>query len=130
MERIRILLIEDNPGDARLIKEMLSEDNSYIFDLEWKENLQEGLKRLEKGDIDVILQDLMLPDSLGGYYTFKKVHAQSRGIPIIVMTSFDDESFAISTVLIGARDYLIKGKVDKNKLVSTIRNALENKQKD
>jgi len=130
MEKIKILLIEDNPGDARLIKEMLAEDNSIIFDLEWKENLTDGLKRLGEGGIDVILQDLMLPDSLGGYYTFKKVHAQSPGIPIIVMTSFDDESFAISTGLIGARDYLVKGKVDKNKLVSTIRNALENKRKD
>jgi len=130
MERIKILLIEDNPGDARLIKEMLADDNTNLFDLEWKENLTDGLKRLGEGGIDVILQDLMLPDSIGGYYTFKKVNAQSQGIPIIVMTSFEDESFASNTVLIGASDYLVKGKVDKNKLVSTIRNALENKQKD
>lgn len=85
MERIKILLIEDNPGDAKLIKEMLAEDNANIFDLEWKENLSDGLKRLGEGGFDVVLQDLMLPDSLGGYYTFKKVHAQSPGIPIIVM---------------------------------------------
>ncbi len=127
MERIKVLLIEDNPGDARLIKEMLVEEKGIIFDMEWKTNLSEGLKRLADGNIDVILLDLMLPDSIGGFYTFSKTQAQAPQIPIVVMTGFDDESFAISTVRMGAQDYLIKGKVDSNLLVRTIRYAIARK---
>jgi len=65
MEHIRVLLIEDNPGDARLIKEMLAEEKSVLFDLEWKDTLSKGLERLAQGEIDVILLDLSLPDSTG-----------------------------------------------------------------
>ena len=127
MERIKVLLIEDNPGDARLIKEMLVEEKGIIFDLEWKSNLSDGLKRLDDGGIDIILLDLMLPDSIGGFYTFSKTQAQAPQIPIVVMTGFDDESFAISTVRMGAQDYLIKGKVDSSLLVRTIRYAIARK---
>lgn len=123
MERIRVLLIEDNPGDARLIKEMLSEERD--ISLEWKDNLQDGLKRLAEGGIDMVLLDMMMPDSFGGYYTFTRVQAQVPEIPIVVMTGFDDESFAISLMRIGARNYLIKGKVDSNQLVRIIHNTTE-----
>src|SRR5574341_2677358 len=125
MERIRVLLIEDNPGDARLIKEMLSEEKD--ISLEWKDNLQDGLKRLAEGGIDIVLLDLMMPDSIGGHYTFTKVQAQAPGIPIVVMTGFADESFAISLVRMGAQDYLIKGQTDRNLLARDIRYAIERK---
>ncbi len=128
MEHIKILLIEDNPGDARLVEEMLAEDKSISFELEWKNNLSEGLKRLAEGGFDIVLLDLMMPDSIGGFYTFSKTQAQASGIPIVVMTGFEDESFAISLVRIGAQDYLIKGKVDSNLLVRTIRYATERKK--
>ncbi len=123
MERIRVLLIEDNPGDARLVKEMLSEEKD--ISLEWKDNLHNGLKRLAEGGIDIVLLDLMMPDSIGGHYTFTKVQAQVPEIPIVVMTGFEDESFAISLVRMGAQNYLIKGKVDSNQLVRTIHNTTE-----
>jgi len=128
MEQIRFLLIEDNPGDARLIKAMLAKETGILFNLEWKDRLSEGLKRLAEGGIDVVLLDLMLPDSIGGFYTFNKTQAAAPGVPIVVLTAFEDEDFAIGTVQIGAQDYLIKGKFDSNLLVRTIRYAIMRNQ--
>lgn len=128
MEQIRVLLIEDNPGDARLIKAMLAKETDISFNLEWKDRLSEGLKRLAEGGIDVVLLDLMLPDSIGGFYTFNKTQAHAPGVPIVVLTAFEDEDFAIGTVQIGAQDYLIKGKFDSNMLMRTIRYAIMRKQ--
>lgn len=128
MEYIRVLLIEDNPGDARLIREMLEDDKDVSFHLEWKDNLTEGLKRLAGGGIDVILLDLMLPDSIGRFYTFTTAQAQAPGVPIVILTGFKDEDFAIGTVRMGAQDYLIKEQVDGNRLVRTIRYAIRRKQ--
>ncbi len=123
MERIKVLLIEDNPGDARLIKEMLAEEKGVLFYLEWKDNLSEGLKRLAEGGIDVVLLDLMLPDSRG-FNTFIKTQAQAPLIPIVVMTGLDDETLAVRAVRKGAQDYLVKGRVDSNLLVRSIRYAI------
>lgn len=125
MDQIKILLIEDNPGDARIIKKMLAEEKIIKFDIIWENCLAKGLKRLSEGGFDVILLDLMLPDSIGGFYTFSKIQAEAQHIPIIVMTGFDDESFAESTIQIGAQGYFIKGKVDSNQLIRTINNAIE-----
>lgn len=124
MEHIKLLLIEDNPGDARLIKEMLAESKNISFDLEWKESLAEGLKSIDEESFDIILLDLMLPDSKG-FGTFERLKLKAPGIPIVVNSGIGDEALAIRAVREGAQDYLIKGKADSNLLSRAIRYAIE-----
>lgn len=128
-KRIKVLLIEDNPGDARLIDEMLAEAKGVIFDLECTNRLSTGLERIGAGGIDVILLDLSLPDSKG-LDTFKEVHAQTQGLPIIVLSGMDDEEMAVKAVQEGAQDYLVKGHVESDLLVRSIRYAIERKRSE
>jgi len=135
-EAIRVLLIGDNPGDARLIREMLApgpcpgtraEVRSAIFDLECADRLSTGLERLTEGGIDVLLLDLGLPDSRG-LDTLGRAYAQAPQVPIIVLTVLDDEALAVKAMREGAQDYLVKGRVDSNLLVRSIRYATERKR--
>ena len=80
-----VLLIEDNPGDARLMREYLSEPAGAMFDLEHVGTLSQGLERLNQGGIDLVLLDLSLPDSPMPD-TFKRAHAAAPEVPIIVMS--------------------------------------------
>lgn len=123
MEQIRVLLIEDNPADARFIKELLAEEENITFDVVWEDNLSNGLKRLAGGGVDVILLDLMLPDSRG-FDTFSRTQAQAPQIPIVIMTGLDDENLAIRAVRRGAEDYLIKWQMDSTLLVHAIRYSI------
>ncbi len=129
MERkqIRVLLIEDNPGDVRLIKEMLREADPVHFKLESADQLSEGLKLIAKGGFDLLLLDLGLADSQG-IETLKKAQAKTSGIPIIVLTGLADEMVGINAVQEGAQDYLMKGQIDGVLLVRTIRYAIERKR--
>src|SRR3954470_17704724 len=86
-----VLLIEDNPGDARLIREMLAENPEAPFELHFAERLAHGLAFLAGKPASVVLLDLSLPDSLG-LETFAKVYAHSPGVPIIVLTGTDDKT--------------------------------------
>ncbi len=124
---ISILLVEDNPGDRRLIHEMLTEARSVTFDLKYADRLQAALKHLGESTVDVVLSDLGLPDSQG-LEAVSKIYAQVPEIPIIVLTSLNDEMLGAQAVNKGAQDYLIKGQVDTNLLVRTIRYAIERKQ--
>ena len=124
---IKILLIEDNPGDARLIREMLAETETGSFVLEWVPSLFDGLERLNKGEIDLVLLDLGLPDS-HGLDTFIKGYAHAPEIPFVLLTGLDDETLALSAVRQGAQDYLVKGATDANGLLRAIRYATERKQ--
>ncbi|HWQ18814.1 MAG TPA: response regulator [Methanotrichaceae archaeon] len=124
---LHILLIEDNPGDARLIKEFLGEVTGAAFELDWVDRLSEGLKCLDCKD--AILLDLALPDSLG-LDTFKKIHAHAPALPIIVLTGNEDNALAFKAVQEGAQDYLIKGQVSSQLLVRSIRYAIERKRID
>jgi two-component system phosphate regulon sensor histidine kinase PhoR len=123
----KVLLIEDNPGDARLLREMLVEIGDAPFELEWADRLSAGLDRLAKGDIDAILLDLSLPDSQG-LGTFTQVYAQASHIPITVLTGLDDATLAVRAVREGAQDYLVKGSMDGNLLARTIRYGIERKR--
>jgi two-component system cell cycle response regulator len=125
---IKILLIEDNPGDARLIQEMLAEADSTRFELECDDNLSSGIDRLAKGGIDVILLDLSLPDSQG-LDTLRRVLTLPMELPIIViLTGTDNEALAVQALRAGAQDYLIKGQTDGNVLVRSMRYAMERHQ--
>jgi DNA-binding response OmpR family regulator len=120
---MKVLLIEDNPGDARLIQEMLAEERGATFDLERADRLSTGLGRLAAGGIDVVLLDLSLPDSRG-LDTFVKVHDQAPEVPIVLMTGLDDEELAVEAMREGAQDYLVKGQVDSSLLARSMRYAI------
>ncbi|WP_028583114.1 PAS domain S-box protein [Desulfogranum mediterraneum] len=126
-ESIKVLLIEDNPGDARLIKELFSECLPGSFDLRCEDTLAKGVDVLGSEEIDIILLDLSLPDSQG-FTTFTRVHDLTPEIPIIVLTGLDDETLAIRAVKEGAQDYLAKGHVSRHLLARATRYAIERKR--
>jgi diguanylate cyclase (GGDEF)-like protein len=126
-ERQRVLLIEDNPGDARLIREMLSEGEDGLFELDCVGRLSQGLEYLSAQPAGVVLLDLSLPDSYG-FDTFLKVYAHSPKVPIIVLTGHDDQTVALSAVKTGAQDYLVKGKLDRELLLRSMQYSIERKR--
>ena len=119
-----ILLIEDNPADARLIQETLAAPGGAAMDLWWAERLSTGLKQLAETEIDVVLLDLSLPDSQG-LDTFLKLRAQAPDIPVIVVTGLDDEGLALRAAREGVQDYVLKGSAGMRSLVRVIRFAIE-----
>lgn len=121
---IKLLMIEDNPGDARLIIEMLKEASDYNFDILHAIRLDDGLKYLVTNKFDVILLDLCLPDS-SGIDTFNIMHYNAQDVPIIVLSGLEDEIFAVSAVGRGAKEYLVKGEINSSSLVKSIRNSLK-----
>jgi serine phosphatase RsbU (regulator of sigma subunit) len=125
--RIRALLIEDNPDDARLIGLMLREADGDSFELRHVERLEDGLQELGNGEIDVVLSDLSVPDS-HGLETFQRLHARAPHVPIIVLSGLNDASLALSAVHQGAQDYLIKGEVNGQLLARSMRYAIERKR--
>jgi two-component system sensor histidine kinase/response regulator len=125
---IQILLIEDNPTDALLLRETLAEAPSARFALTHVERLGEALERLAGGGrFDVVLCDLSLPDS-DGLDTFQRVHAHAPRLPIVVLSGTDDETLSLRAVQAGAQDYLVKGQVTGNLLARSIRYAIERKR--
>jgi GAF domain-containing protein/DNA-binding response OmpR family regulator len=126
-EPIRILLIEDNPGDARLLQEMLTEAQGFSYSLDHVERLSTGLERLESQSTDIVLLDLSLPDS-HGLDTFAQVLAKAPAVPVVVLSGLDDGNMAVSAVRTGAQDYLVKGTVDSNLLTRAIHHAIERKR--
>jgi two-component system, cell cycle sensor histidine kinase and response regulator CckA len=102
-ESLTRLLIEDNPGDARLIREMLVEARETTFHLQYADRLSAGLEQLAEAPVDLILLDLLVPDSRG-LETFLRVYAQASGAPIVVFSSLTDEALARQAVHAGAQD--------------------------
>ncbi|MDQ6711385.1 MAG: diguanylate cyclase response regulator [Candidatus Dormibacteraeota bacterium] len=121
---LRILLIEDNPGDVRLMAEALKDAKRGIFVLESVGTLADGLTRLAAADFDVVLLDLSLPDS-HGLQTFRTLQAQVANVPVVVMSGDEDESVAMAAVNEGAQDFLVKQRVDGDAVGRAIRYALE-----
>lgn len=123
----KVLLIEDNPGDARLIQEMLREAGNARMEMEWQARLSSGLNRLQQGGIGLVILDLGLPDAQG-LETLAAVSSRFPEIPIVVLTGQGDEELAVHAVKRGAQDYLVKGAVDETLLIRSIRYAIERKQ--
>jgi two-component system sensor histidine kinase UhpB len=126
-EPLKILLLEDNLGDARLVQEMLNEFGAAQFKLVHKVSLDEGLEYMRERQFDVLILDLGLPESQG-LDSFKRIYSQAPAVPIIVLTALDDESLAIKAVGLGAQDYLVKGQLDENLLVRALHYAIERKK--
>ena len=124
---ISILLIEDNPRDVALFKEILGEVNTVHFELTHCNMLSSALTLLSKGSFGIILLDLSLPDG-DGLDTVLRTHAAVPHVPIVVMSGLGDEELAARALHEGAQDYLVKGQVDSNLLIRAMRYAIERKQ--
>lgn len=125
--RVRILLVEDNQADARLIFHMLNEERAGGVDVEIAESLESALASLSGKEFDIVLLDLTLPDSRG-LDTFERIEAEARNVPIIIITGLTDEELAITAVRKGAQDYLLKGDVESRLLLRAIQYAIERKR--
>jgi signal transduction histidine kinase len=123
---IRVLLVEDSPGDARLIQEMLREpsDAHTAVHLELADRLASAMEHLTNRATDLVLLDLSLPDS-HGFETFSRLHTHAPDVAMVVLSGLDDESLAVRAVQEGAQDYLVKGQVDGGTLLRSMRYAIE-----
>ena len=124
---LRILLVEDNPGDADLLQETLAQVDEQL-EIAHVERLQQAAEYLKQGGpVDAILLDLGLPDSMG-IATLERANAAAPHLPIIVLTGLEDEAVGIEAVRKGAQDYLVKGQTQPRMLVRVIHHAIERKR--
>jgi signal transduction histidine kinase len=121
---LQILVVEDNQGDVRLLREMLSGETAGDFELTHSLRLDEAEIHLAKGGVDIILLDMGLPDG-HGLDTVRRAHAAAPGVPLIVLTGLDDEALAAQAMAHGAQDYMIKGQIESRALPRALRYAIE-----
>jgi len=121
---IEVLLVVNNAEDTKLIQDALAESGGNRFHLDCVDQLEAGLEHLVQGDIDVVLLGFPLSDGRG-LDTFTKLHAQSPNVPIVILTSLEDEALAIEAVQESEQGYLVKEQVDGNLLVRSICNTIE-----
>jgi DNA-binding NtrC family response regulator len=127
-KNIKILLIEDNPGDAYLIEEYLEEFANFSYELIIVETLSEALSALKNKLFNIILLDLELPDSYG-INTFLSIHNKNPLIPIIILTGLNDKTMGAYAIKEGAYDFLVKGQTEGRLLECIIRCSSEHKKK-
>jgi glutamate dehydrogenase (NAD(P)+) len=121
---VKVLLIEDNPLQTRLIQSLLGEATGRTYEMDNADTLATGLQRVKEDRPDLVLLDLMLPDS-EGLETFLRLHSHSPDLPVIVQSALDDVSVAAKAVEAGALDYLVKGRISAAVLARSIHYALE-----
>jgi PAS domain S-box-containing protein len=124
---VRILLIEDNPGDALLIETALESSRDPLFELQVENRLSTALDQLEKDGFDVVLLDLNLPDSFG-FETVTSVQNVVPRTPVVIVTGNVDDAFGRAAVQAGAQDYLVKDEVRSYSLIRSILFAMERKR--
>jgi signal transduction histidine kinase len=122
-----LLIIEDNPGDARLLREMLRENGTYEDGLLLAGTMSQAEKCLNEHVVDIILLDLGLPDA-EGLTAIRRARAAAPGVPLVVLTGMDDEALAAQSLQEGAQDYLIKGQIETRGLLRALRYATERKR--
>ena len=125
----RVLLIDDNEGDAGLVRFALRSESSaeHYFSSEHVFRLSEALKALNEKAFDLILLDLTLPD-IDGLETLARVRDAAPDLPIVIMTGLNDESIAVEALRLGAQDYLVKGQTDNRGIIRAILYAVERKR--
>ncbi len=124
-KKLRLLLIEDDPADVEYLRELLNEDRSYKFEIDWADRLKTGIEKNLNGCYDIILLDLGLPEE-NGIETFRKFRdACASQTPVVVLTGLDDDAAALEVVSLGAQDYLSKGDLNTKLIVRTIRYSIE-----
>jgi glutamate dehydrogenase (NAD(P)+) len=123
-QHVRILALEDNLVQLKLIERLLLESKHPVFDVTSAGTLAEGCRLIGEQTFDLVLLDLVLPDS-AELETYSRVKAHAPDLPIVILTSLSDVQLASRAVDAGAQDYLIKGKIDGARLIRSIRYALE-----
>jgi diguanylate cyclase (GGDEF)-like protein/PAS domain S-box-containing protein len=121
-----LLLVEDNPGDARLLREMLNEAGAHKTKITQAESMSEAERHLAQASFDIVLLDLGLPDA-HGLEALRRARAVAPRVPLVVLTGLDDESLATQALQEGAQDYLIKGQIETRGLLRALRYAIERK---
>jgi len=124
LERIDVLLLEDDAGYSQLVREFLRSCETTQFAVTGVSQLSEGLALLSDRPVDVVLLDLGLPDS-GGLRTLERMRAQAANVAVVVLTGAADERLALEALHHGAQDYLIKTETDGERLVRSILYAIE-----
>lgn len=127
LKTINVLLVEDNPADARLVRELLLEIEASEFDLSHADTLSATLDALDNYEFDVMLLDLSLPDSQG-LNAVNHILQAAPQLPIVVLSGIDDADLSLQAVQAGAQDYLVKGHGDGNLLSRALRYAIERKR--
>ena len=122
-----ILLVEDNPGDARLLREMMNDQGPHSTELTHVESISAAERHLSEREVDIILLDLRLPDG-HGLGALRRARAAAPRVPLVVLTGLDDESLAAQALQEGAQDYLIKGEIETRGLFRALRYAIERKR--
>ena len=129
-EVLDVLLVEDSPTDAFLLEEALSAARLWRFKTRRAERLSDALRILEEGTVDVGLLDLGLPDSRG-LETFLAVRRHVPALPLVILSSSEDEGLALQAVQAGAQDYLMKGQIHgPDALARSVRHAIERRRAD
>lgn len=126
---LRLLLVEDNPGDARLVRELLAELESPPLELVRVERLAEAEEAMKDAAFDAILLDLSLPDA-DGLESVARAQEFAPATPVVVLTGRDDAELSLEAVRAGAQDYLVKGEVPGPALLRFVRYAIERKRAD
>lgn len=121
---LKVLLVEDNPGDARLVREMLHQVGPEPIELRHVERLSQAIRYIRDDGFNAVVLDLSLPDS-EGFQTFARAYTQALRAPIVVLTGLDDKEAGIRAVREGAQDYLVKGQISGPTLYNSIRYAIE-----
>lgn len=121
---LQVLLVEDNEGDAGLLRRMFSKERPDSFELTHLSRMSEAVIHLAKGGVDIVLLDMGLPDG-HGLDTVRRAHAAAPSVPMIVLTGLDDEALAAEAIKEGAQDYLIKGQIENRALPRALRHAIE-----
>jgi signal transduction histidine kinase len=121
---LRVLLVEDNAGDARLLREMFSKERAGSFELTHKTRMSEAEVHLARGGVDVVLLDMGLPDGQG-IENLRRARAAAPDVVMMVLTGLDDEALAAAAIQEGAQDYLIKGQIENRALPRALRHAMD-----
>lgn len=124
---IKVLMVEDNVNYGQLVKKKLRSSKSAKFDVVLADTLQNGLMELSENEIDIVLLDLNLPDSYE-IDTFVNMKKNAPNIPIIILTSLDNEEIAINSIQMGAQDYIVKDMINAELLVRSINYSIERKK--
>jgi signal transduction histidine kinase len=121
---LQVLLVEDNAGDARLLREMFSKEKAGSFELCHLTHMREAEARLRAGGVDIVLLDMGLPDG-HGLDTLRRARTACPDVVMIVLTGMEDEALAAEAMKEGAQDYLIKGQIENRALPRALRHAIE-----
>ena len=124
IDKLKILLIEDDPADATLIREILEDSQTIHFDILHASSLEEGIQFLSGDFFHLVLLDLHLYDS-EGIDTFIKLKNKATELPVIILTGIDDEALGVKLLQMGAQDYLSKGSIDHHSLHRAVRYSIE-----